>query len=144
MAASLQVPRVEKKEIVTIDHYGARDIIDALESLAHRAQCIRSPGVDCPGFRYESYGVEFNADKLTLYLTGFWAITLRRSGEIIIEGGDAMLTVDSGFVLHTAEGKVVESERITWNGTEEVYTPSELKKIIRERVKAVLSLMGWL
>jgi len=140
MKVPTQVPTVEKREIMTLDYEGGRDIIDALESLAHNAICVSNRGVDC----HESYGVEFNADRLTLYLTGFWAITLSRDGRLAVEGGDAMLTVDEAkFVLHVGD-RTIESERITWNGTEEVYTPSELKKIIRERVKTILGLMGWL
>jgi len=144
MTASLQVPTAEKRKIITLDYEGAHDIIDALEFLAHNAICIRNRGVDCPSFRHNSYSVEFDADRLTLYLTGFWAITLSRDGRLIVEGDDATLTVGNNFVLHTADGKVIEGEEVTWNGTEEIYTPSEFHKSVKEDVKTVLDLIGWL
>jgi hypothetical protein len=136
MTASFQVV----KEIVTLDYEGAHDIIYALESLAHRAICIRNRGGDCPG----PYSVEFDSDRVTLYLTGFWAITLRRDGQVVVEGGDAALMIsETTFVLNIGD-RTVEGRKVTWNGTEEVFAPSELRKSVKEDVKTILGLMGWL
>jgi len=122
---------VETREILNLDRVRnpwASDIARALEKLA----------VGAP----EVAALAISHDFVTLWLNERWKVRVSRDGAVVIKVSDCALIADSKFLLLCAEedgyAPVAKSELITWDGTEEYFTPSDILRLARETIKRVL------
>jgi len=123
---------VETREILNLDRVRnpwASDVARALEKLA-----VGAPEVAALAISY---------DFVTLRLNEHWKVRINRDGAVVIKVTDCALIADSKFLLLCAEedglyAPVAKSELITWDGTEEYFTPSDILRLVRETIKHVL------
>jgi len=62
---------------------------------------------------------------------------------------DCALIADEKFLLlcvgeNGLYAPVAKGEMITWDGTEEYFTPAEIRQLVKETIKRILQLTHWL
>jgi hypothetical protein len=129
---------IETKEVLHIDRLGADDVARAIEKLAE---------ISIVGTRHMWIWV--SKDALTLKLTENWRVKIMRDGAVVIKVTDHALIGDDKFILlSAAEGgrfvPVAKGETITWDGTEEYFSPSDILKLAKEVAKQILEQTHWL
>jgi len=129
---------METKETTHLDRVSnpwSKDIALALEKLA-----VYSP---------KAAWLWISDDTVTLKLTENWKVGISRDGAVIIRVPDCALVADSKFLLLCVDEDgyyvpVAKSETITWDGTEEYFTPAEIRQLVKETIKRILQLTHWL
>ena len=141
---------VEESELMTLNyvHYGD-EIVETIEKLNMAAMCIKNnsglPGCNhvpdvirisvsprCRSFVTMRFG---ESDKRVTY----------RRDKVIIRTGNAVLLVDTRFVLFNfhPDGFLVpqaKSVKLTWHGTEEAFDAYEFRKMIRDAIVAIVDI----
>jgi hypothetical protein len=130
---------IELRETLHIDRLGADDIARAIEKLAEMSAKM-SVGI----------WMWIGEDRVTLKLSEYWRVKIMRDGAVIIRVPDcALIASDGGFLLLCADkdGRYVpiaKGKEITWDGTEEYFSPSELYRLAREVARRILEQTRWL
>jgi hypothetical protein len=136
---SYMFEEIETKEVLHIDRLGADDIARVIEKLAEMtAAGARQVWVWVGG-----------EDALTLRLSEHWRVKIMRDGAVMIKVTDYALIADSEFVLLGADKDgwfipIVRGKEITWDGTEEYLSPSDLWRLAREVARRILEQTRWL
>jgi hypothetical protein len=129
---------IETRESLWLDRVGnpwAEDIAKVLENLAI--------GVPTPAT------VSISDDYVALKLTKNWKVGIGRDGAVVIKVSDCALIADSKFLLLCMDKDgyytpVAKSEEITWDGTEEYYVPSDIRRLVKDVLRRVLERAQWL
>jgi hypothetical protein len=131
---------VETREVLHLDRmeYASpwvRDIVLAIEKLS-----LAIP---------EVANMWISEDFISMKLAGDWKVRIRRDGTVIIKVPDCALVADDKFLLlcMDKDGRyvpVAKGEEITWDGTEEYFTPSDIRRLVKETFKRVLERTHWL
>ena len=137
---SYMVDNIEVKEVLHIDRVDnpwARNIITVLEKLA----------VGVPDVATLIIGNDF----VTLKLDERWKKKVRfnRDGAVVISVYDCALVADDKFLLLCVDEDgyytpIAKSETITWDGTEEYFSPSDVRHLVKDALRRVLQLARWL
>ena len=130
---------METKEVLHVDrirHPWALDVVKALERLAE----ISVAGAEM--------WVWFGNDRVMLKLSDLWRVKIMRDA-VIIKAGDCALVADRNFLMLCIEegGRytpMAKGETITWDGTEEYFTPDDIMKLAKEVARRVLEQARWL
>jgi hypothetical protein len=131
----------EEKKTITLDRYGAQDIIDAIEALAMTAICLKN---DMPGCeKHKSVRMVLGRNFVKFYNPGRKTlITLVGSGVLLVIRSRTFKLVvygdDNYFRLFKADKLVARGKRLTWNGAEEIYTAQEFMRFVRRTVRLIL------
>ena len=123
---------METKEVLHIDRLGADDVARALEKLAIGGAWVCTDG-----------------DVLIIKLGNGWKVKVMRDGAVIIKVADYALVADDKFLLLRADrdGFYVPSAKgseITWDGTEEYFTPADIRRLVKETLRRILERTQWL
>jgi hypothetical protein len=133
---SYMFDEMETKDTLHIDRMGAVDVARALEKMAK----ISVAGAEM--------WVWVGKDRVTLKLTEHWRVRIMRDGAVMIKVTNYALIADSRFVLleESDDGwhVVAKGETVTWDGTEEFFTPSDIIKLVKEVARRVLEQVRWL
>jgi len=130
---------METKEILHIDRIGnpwVRDIIMVLEKLA-----VGVPDVAT---------LIISNDFVTLKLDERRKkVRINRDGAVMIKVADCALIADEKFLLLCVGedglyAPLAKGDMITWDGTEEYFTPAEIRQLVKETIKRILQLTHWL
>ena len=123
---------VEAKKTLHLDRLGADDVVKALEKMAVSDKTwVCTDGV-----------------VLIIKLYNDWKVKIMRDA-VIVKAGDYVLIADDRFILLTADkdGRfvpVAKGSEITWNGTEEYFTPFDIHRLARDVARRILEQMHWL
>jgi len=131
---------METKEVLHLDRMRnpwVTDIVKALERLAE----ISVKGAEM--------WIWFGDDRATLRLSDRWRVKVMRDGAVVIKVNDCALIADRNFLLLCADkdGRyvpVAKGELITWSGTEELFAPSDVVRLVKDAAKRVLEQAYWL
>jgi len=128
---------IETRETLWLDRVNAwsKDIALALEKLA-----VYSP---------KAVTLIISDDFVTLKLTENWKVRVSRDGAVVIKVSDCVLVADSKFLLLCMDKDgyytpVAKSEMITWDGTEEYFTPADIRRLVKETLRRILERAQWL
>ena len=129
---------METKETIHLDRVSnpwSKDIALALEKLA-----VYSP---------KAVWLWICDDTVTLKLTEHWKVSLSRDGAVVVRVPDCALVADDKFLLLCMDEDgyyvpVAKSETITWDGTEEYLSPSDVRRLVKDALRRVLQLTHWL
>jgi hypothetical protein len=130
---------VEAKDVLHVDRLGADDIARVIEKLAEMSAAdMKQMWVWVGG-----------EEALTLRLTDHWRVKIMRDGAVVIKVTDYALIADSEYLLLRVDEDgwfipIARGREITWEGTEEYFSPSELLRLAREVAKRVLEQTRWL
>ena len=118
-----------------VDNPWAKDITRLLEKVAMGVPTLAS--------------VSISDDFIVLKLTKNWKIGISRDGTVVIKVSDCALIADSRFLLLCMDDNgtyvpVAKGETVTWDGTEEYFTPSDVRRLVKETLKRVLERARWL
>ena len=118
-----------------VDNPWAKDIAKVLEKLAVGAPATASVLIS------NSFVVLKVADR--------WKVGITRDGAVIIKVPDCVLIADDRFLLLCTDDSglyvpVVKGETITWDGTEEYFTPSDVRRLVKDVLRRVLEYARWL
>jgi len=136
---------IEESEVMTLDyvHYGD-EIAETIEMLFRAEYCIKNP--DLPGCIAPSVmRLSIGRDFVTARIGESKRVTYIRDGKVIVRAGNAVLLVDTRFVLFNfhPDGSLVpqaKSVRLTWHGSEEVFDAYEFRKMIRDAIVAIVDI----
>ena len=140
---------VEEREIMTLDYerYGD-EIAETIEMLFKVELCTKNPGLaSCshvPDVIRVSISLQ-HRDFVTARIGESKRVTYIRDGKVIVRAGNAVLLVDTRFVLFNfhPDGSLVpqaKSVRLTWHGSEEVFDAYEFRKMIRDAIVAIVDI----
>jgi hypothetical protein len=129
---------METKEALHLDrvsHPWTKDIALALEKLA-----VYSP---------KTASLLISDEYIALKLTENWKVGISRDGAVIIKVPDCVLVADDKFLLLCMDEDgyytpIEKSETITWDGTEEYFSPSDVRRLVKEVLRRVFQLADWL
>jgi len=132
---------IETKEVLHLDRVRnpwVIDIVKAIEKMAEMTVAGRKSMWVWVG----------GGDSLTLKLTDFWRVKIMRDA-VVIKVSDCALVADDKFLLLCAEegGRYVplaKGEEITWDGTEEFFTPRDIIRLAKEVARRVLEQARWI
>jgi hypothetical protein len=134
----------EEKKTISLDRYGAQDIADAIESLAMTEVCLKNNMPACE--KYKSARVTLGRNYVKFYSHSKRSmITVVGDVLLIIRGKKHKLVIygDTYFRLFEGDKLVAKSKKLTWDGTEEIYTAQEFFSFIKRTIRSVLD-VGWL
>jgi len=122
---------IETKEVLHIDRMGADDVARAIEKLAVT----------------KSAWIWADEDMISMKL-GEWKIKVMRDA-VVVNAGDYVLVGDDRFLLLRIDEDgwyvpVAKGDEVTWDGTEELLRPSDIRRIAKEALKRVLEHTRWL
>jgi len=138
---------VEESELMTLNYVRHGDeIAETIEMLTMLETCIKNPGLShCDRMPYIiRVSTSPHRNFITLrFGESDKRITYKRDGKIVIRTGNAVLLVDTRFVLfnYRSDGSLmpqVKSTKITWHGTEEAFDAYEFRRLIRDSITAVV------
>ncbi len=129
---------IETRETLWLDRVGnpwAEDIARTLEKLAVGVPAVAS--------------VLISDDYISMKVTDAWRVGISRDGAVIIKVSDCALIADDRFLLLCVgeDGlyvPIAKSETITWDGTEEYFTPSDIRRMVKDTLKRILERAQWL
>jgi len=135
---SYMFEELETKEALHIDRIDnpwAEDIARVLEKLA----------VGIPA----TVPMLISDDYVMMKVTDRWKVGISRDGAVIIKVSDCVLIADDKFLLLCMgeDGRyapIAKGETITWDGTEEYFEPSDIRRLIKDALKRVLERVRWL
>jgi hypothetical protein len=130
---------METRETIQLDRLGnpwAQDIIKTLERLAL-------------GMIPAMAAMSISDDYISMKVTDHWRVGIARDGAVVIKVPDCALVADSKFLLLCADkdglyAPIAKGETITWDGTEEYFTPFDIYRLVKETLKRVLERVSWL
>jgi len=136
----------EEEKTISLDRYGAQDIADAIESLAMTEICLKNDMPACG--RYKSARITVGRNYVKFYSHSKRSmITVVGDVLLIIRGKKHKLAIygdgDTYFRLFEGDKLVAKSKKLTWDGTEEIYTAQEFFSFIKRTIRSVLD-VGWL
>jgi Txe/YoeB family toxin of Txe-Axe toxin-antitoxin module len=138
---SYMYDKMETKETLHIDRFGgfAKDIARVIEKLAEMTTATKKKVWIWVG----------GEEELTLKLTEHWKVKITRDGAVVVNVTDNVLIADDAFILLEMDRDgyyvpIAKGREITWDGTEEYITPSELRRLVKDVVKQILEQMRWL
>jgi hypothetical protein len=122
---------IEIKEILHVDRLGDKYIAMAIERLAALTGNVKM---------WVWIGGE---ETLVLKLTEHWRIKIVRDGAVIVKVTNYVLIADEAFVLlemdkHGYYVPVAKGREITWDGTEEYFTPHDLRRLVKDVARRIL------
>jgi hypothetical protein len=117
-----------------VENPWARDIAETIEKLVAEMPSVAQLFV---GNGYVAVNVTKNA-----------RVEVWRDGVAVIKVTDCVLIVDNKFLLMCADrdglyAPVVKAETVTWDGTEEYFTPFDIFRIARDAVRRILERASW-
>ncbi len=123
---------VEAKEVLHIDRLGAADVVETLEKMA-----VGDRAWVCT-----------DGDVLIIKLSNHWRVKVMRDATVI-KAGDYVLVADDKFLLLAADrdGRYIplaKGNEITWDGTEEFFTPSDIRRLAKDVARRILEQTHWL
>ena len=129
---------IETRESIWLDRTGnpwAEDIAKVLEKVAAGVPALAS--------------MLISDDCVMLKVADRWKIGISRDGAVIIKVSDCVLVADDKFLLLCMDDSglyapIAKGETITWDGTEEYFTPSDVRRLVKETMKRVLERVQWL
>jgi len=141
-----QTAAEEEKKTITLDRYGAQDIVDAIESLVMTEICLKNDMPTCK--KYKSARVTLGRNYVKFYSHSKRSmITVVGDVLLIIRGKKHKLVIygdgDTYFRLYEGDKLIAKSKKLTWDGTEEIYTAQEFFSFIKSTIRSVLD-VGWL
>jgi hypothetical protein len=88
-------------------------------------------------------------DYVAMKITDTWKAEIWRDGAVVIKVPDCVLVADDEFLLLCADKDglyvpVAKSRTVTWDGTEEYFTPSDVRHIVRDTLRRILERVNWL
>jgi len=88
-------------------------------------------------------------DYVMMKVTDRWKVGISRDGAVIIKVSDCVLIADDKFLLLCMDDSglytpLAKGETITWDGTEEYFEPSDIRRLIKDALKRVLERVRWL
>lgn len=119
-----------------IDNPWAVDIARTLEKLAMGIPAVTSMSIS------DSY--------VSMKVTDSWKVGISRDGATIIWVSDCVLVADDKFLLMCIMDNsglytpLAKSEVITWDGTEEYFEPTDVRRLIKDVLRRVLERVRWL
>jgi hypothetical protein len=130
---------IELRETLHIDRLGADDIARAIEKLAEMTSVAS---------KWQMW-IWVGGEELTLKLSEHWRVKITRDGAVVIKVTDYTLIADEKFLLLSADKDgywyvAAKGKEITWDGTEEYFSPSELYRLAREVARRILEQTRWL
>jgi len=136
---SYMFEEMETKEVLHIDRLGADDIARAIEKLAEMTAADAKQ-------MWVWVGGE---DTLMLKLSEYWRVKIMRDGAVVIKVTDYALIADGAFLLLAVDKDgwyvpMAKGKEITWDGTEEYLTPSDILRLAKEVARRVLEQTCWL
>ena len=146
MNGKTQSQTAEEKTI-SLDRYSASDIADAIESLVMTEICLKNDNMPACG-RYKSARITLGRNYVKFYSHSKRSmITVVGDVLLIIRGKKHKLVIygdgDTYFRLFEGDKLVAKSKKLTWDGTEEIYTAQEFFSFIKRTIRSVLD-VGWL
>jgi hypothetical protein len=131
---SYMFEEVEKKEVLHLDRLGADDIARAIEKLAIAKSLWIWAGSE---------------EMLSMKLSEYWRVKIMRDGTVLVKTGDYVLVADDRFLLLSLDKDgfyipIAKGDEITWDGTEELLSPSDLWRLIKDATRRVLEQVRWL
>jgi hypothetical protein len=122
---------IETKEVLHIDRLGAEDIARTIEELAVA----------------KSAWIWADEDIISMKL-GKWKVKAMRDA-VVINAGDYVLVADDRFVLLRADRDgwyipIAKGDEVTWDGTEELLRPSDIRRMVKDVLKRVIEYATWL
>ena len=129
---------IETREALWLDRVGnpwAEDVARVLEKVAVGAPAMAS--------------MLISDDYVMLKVADRWKVGISRDGAVIIKVPDCVLVADDKFLLLCMDEDgyytpVAKSETVTWDSTEEYFTPSDVRRLVKETLKRVLERARWL
>jgi hypothetical protein len=129
---------IETKEVIHLDRVDnpwAEDIARVLEKLA----------VGIPA----TVPMLISDDYVMMKVTDRWKVGISRDGAVIIRVSDCVLIADDKFLLLCIDDSglytpLAKGETITWDGTEEYFEPSDIRRLIKDALKRILERVRWL
>jgi hypothetical protein len=129
---------IETREALWLDRVGnpwAEDIARALERLAMGTPATTS--------------LLISGDYVAMKVAEAWRVGISRDGAVVVKVPDCVLVADDKFLLLCMDESglyvpVAKSETITWDGTEEYFTPSDIRRMVKDVLKRVIERAGWL
>ncbi len=129
---------IETRETLWLDRVGnpwAEDIARTLEKLAVGVPAVVS--------------MLISDDYMSMKVTDAWRVGISRDGAVIIKVSDCALIADDKFLLLCVGedglyAPIAKSETITWDGTEEFFTPSDIRRLVKETFRRILERVQWL
>ena len=129
---------IETRESLWLDRVGnpwAEDIARVMEKVAMGVPALAT--------------VLVSDDYVMLKVADRWKVGISRDGAVTIRVPDCALIADSKFLLLCVDEDgyftpVAKSETVTWDGTEEYFTPAEIRHIVKETIKRILERVQWL
>ena len=122
---------IETKEVLHIDRLGADDVVRSIEKLAVT----------------KSVWVWADEGMISIKLAN-WKIKVMRDA-VVVNAGDYVLVADDRFLLLRADRDgwfipIIKGNEVTWDGTEELLRPSDIRRIAKEALKRVVEHTRWL
>jgi hypothetical protein len=134
----------EEKKTMTLDRYGAQDIADAVESLVMTEICLKNDMPACEKFKSaritlgRNYVKFYSHSKRSMItVVGDVLLIISKKHKLIIYGDG-----DGFFRLFEGDKLVAKSKKLTWDGTEEIYTAQEFFSFIKRSIRSILD-VGW-
>jgi hypothetical protein len=135
---SYMFEELETKEVLHIDRIDnpwAVDIARTLEKLAMGMSATVS--------------MLISDDYVMMKVTDRWKVGISRDGAVIIRVSDCVLIADDKFLLLCMDDSglytpLAKGETITWDGTEEYFEPSDIRRLVKDAMKRVLERVRWL
>ncbi len=80
---------------------------------------------------------------MTLKLSEYWRVKIMRDGAVVIKVSDYALIADSNFLLLHVDKDgwyvpIAKGKEITWDGTEEYFSPADLYRLARDVARRIL------
>jgi hypothetical protein len=118
-----------------VDNPWVKDVVRAIEKLVAEMPATAS--------------LSISDSCVTMKVTDTWKVEIWRDGTVIIKVPDCVLIADDNFVLMCADkdgmyATVAKAKTVTWDGTEEYFTPSDVRHIVRDTLRRVLERTRWL
>jgi len=125
---------METKETLHVDRLGADDVARAIEKLAIQSRMWVCTDGD---------------DTLIIKLSNQWKVKIMRDGAVVVKVSDYVLIADDRFILLVADKDgwyvpIAKGDEITWDGTEEYFSPSDIRRLARDVARRILEQARWL
>ena len=135
--------QIQDRRTVILDYHGAKDIIATIERLALAASCVPSGLCDPAAalLTIDKLFVTFHSNSGMIKIRRG---TVIRGIDIEVRSDDCILFVDDVEFKLVCDHEIVHGDKLTWNGTEEVYTPGEFFTFVRDAIRSILDTADWL
>ncbi len=128
---------IKTREVLHLDRAGtwAGDIARTLEKLAVGVPVVASMSI--------------SDDYISMKVSNNWKVGISRDSTVIIKVSDCVLIADDKFLLLCVDESglyvpIAKSETITWDSTEEYFTPSDIRRLVKETFRRIFERVQWL